>query len=53
MEIKKRVYVQYITWFVLHLFWQKPLEGVEDAGIGNDNRGMNLDLLLSFAHRHT
>lgn len=36
------------TWFFLYVLRQKLLEGVEDSSVGNDNRGTDLNLLLSF-----
>ncbi len=43
----------YVTWCVLYVLGQKLLKGVEDSSIGNNNRGMDLNLLLSFKHCYT
>lgn len=32
---------------------KKLLEGVEDAGVGDDDRGVDLNFPLSLQHRHT
>ena len=41
-----------VTWFVLYMPRQKLLEGVEDASVGYNNRGVNFNLFLSFKHCH-